>query len=102
MLKLDRSIIENDKPGSEKNILEFSMQLAKMLNLKTVAEGVETKEQMERISELGGDYIQGYYYSKPLPADEFANYLIKRKSQEKDARKDADESDDNKKEPVTE
>ena len=102
VLKLDRSIIENDKPGSEKNILEFSMQLAKMLNLKTVAEGVETKEQMERISELGGDYIQGYYYSKPLPADEFANYLIKRKSQEKDARKDADESDDNKKEPVTE
>ncbi len=75
ILKLDRSIIENDKPGSEKNILEFSMQLAKMLNLKTIAEGVETKEQMERIAQLGGDYIQGYYYSKPLPADEFAKYL---------------------------
>ncbi|MBQ3907173.1 MAG: EAL domain-containing protein, partial [Lachnospiraceae bacterium] len=81
VLKLDRSIIENDRPGSEKNILEFSMQLAKMLHLKTVAEGVETKEQMERISELGGDYIQGYYYSKPLPADEFAEYL-RRKSLE--------------------
>ncbi|MBR4733677.1 MAG: EAL domain-containing protein [Lachnospiraceae bacterium] len=78
VLKLDRSIIENDKPGSEKNILEFSMQLAKMLNLKTVAEGVETKEQMERISQLGGDYIQGYYYSKPLPEEEFAKYLIQR------------------------
>ena len=82
VLKLDRSIIENDCPGSEKNILEFSMQLAKMLNLKTVAEGVETKEQMERISELGGDYIQGYYYSKPLPADEFAEYLMRKKHQE--------------------
>ena len=58
------------------------MQLAKMLNLKTVAEGVETKEQMERISELGGDYIQGYYYSKPLPADEFAEYLMRKKHQE--------------------
>lgn len=78
VLKLDRSIIANDHPGSDKNILEFSMQLAKMLHLKTVAEGVETKEQMERISELGGDYIQGYYYSKPLPADEFAQYLVKK------------------------
>ncbi len=83
VLKLDRSIIENDHPGSEKNILEFSMQLAKMLNLKTVAEGVETKEQMERISDLGGDYIQGYYYSKPLPADEFAKYLRDKNSENK-------------------
>ena len=78
VLKLDRSIIENDKPGSGKNILEFSMQLAKMLNLKTVAEGVETKEQMERISKLGCDYIQGYFYSKPLPEDEFVKYLIRK------------------------
>ncbi len=77
ILKLDKSIIQNDIPGSEKNILEFSMQLAKMLKLKTVAEGVETREQMERISALGGDYIQGYYYSKPLPADEFAKYLMR-------------------------
>ena len=77
ILKLDRSIIQNDIPGSEKNILEFSMQLAKMLHLKTVAEGVETKEQMERVSALGGDYIQGYYYSKPLPPGEFASYLTK-------------------------
>lgn len=78
ILKLDRSIIQNDIPGSEKNILEFSMQLAKMLHLKTVAEGVETKEQMERVMALGGDYIQGFYYSKPLPANEFAQYLIKK------------------------
>ena len=87
VLKLDRSIIENDNPGSEKNILEFSMQLAKMLNLKTVAEGVETKEQMERISELGGDYIQGYYYSKPLPADEFAEYLIRKNTEQNEEKK---------------
>ena len=64
------------------------MQLAKMLNLKTVAEGVETKEQMERISELGGDYIQGYYYSKPLPAEEFADYLIKKNPPKADPAED--------------
>ena len=94
VLKLDRSIIENDKPGSEKNILEFSMQLAKMLHLKTVAEGVETKEQMERISELGGDYIQGYYYSKPLPADEFAEYLVKKNQAAETEKKDSSPADD--------
>ena len=63
------------------------MQLAKMLNLKTVAEGVETREQMERISELGGDYIQGYYYSKPLPADEFAEYLIRKNTEQNEEKK---------------
>lgn len=75
IMKLDMSLIRNDKPGEGKNALEFSMQLAKMLDLKTVAEGVETEEQVERIRSLGGDYIQGYFYSKPLPCDQFEEYL---------------------------
>lgn len=75
IMKLDMSIIQNDNPDSDKNILEFSMHLAKMMRLKTVAEGVETEEQVERISSLGGDYIQGYYYSKPLPRKKFEEYL---------------------------
>ena len=56
--------------------MEFSVQLAKMMKLKTVAEGVETEEQVQRIASLGGDYIQGYFYSKPLPKQEFEQYLI--------------------------
>lgn len=75
VMKLDMSIIKKDNPDSGKSILEFSMQLAKMMKLKTVAEGVETIEQVNRISSLGGDYIQGYYYSKPLPKEEFEEYL---------------------------
>lgn len=77
IMKLDMSIIQNDIPGTEKNVLEFSMQLAKMMKLKTVAEGVETDEQAERIRSLGGDYIQGYLYSKPLPKHQFEEYLAK-------------------------
>ena len=80
VLKLDRRIIVNDKPDSEKSILEYSMQLAKLLELKSIAEGVETKEQMERFAQLGGDYVQGYYYSKPLPEEEFARYLLQENS----------------------
>lgn len=75
VMKLDMSLIRNDDPDSEKNVLKFSMQLAKLMGLKTVAEGVENEEQVKRIVDLGGDYIQGYYYSKPLPEKEFEKYL---------------------------
>lgn len=77
IMKLDMSIIQNDVPGTDKNILEFSMQLAKMMKLKTVAEGVETDAQAKRVASLGGDYIQGYYYSKPLPKSEYEEYMKK-------------------------
>ena len=75
VMKLDMSIIRNDDPTSDKSVLEFSMQLAKMMKLKTVAEGVETAEQVARITSLGGDFIQGFYYSRPLPKDQFEQYL---------------------------
>lgn len=76
IMKLDMSLIRNDDPNSDRSVLEFSVQLAKMMKLKTVAEGVETEEQVQRIASLGGDYIQGYFYSKPLPKQEFEQYLI--------------------------
>lgn len=75
VMKLDMSLIQNDVPGSDKNVLEFSMQLAKMMKLQTVTEGVETDGQAQRIKMLGGDYIQGYFYSKPLSKDEFEKYI---------------------------
>ena len=75
IMKLDMSLIQNDNPDNKKNALEFALQLAKMMQLKTVAEGIETEEQAKRIQSLGGDYIQGYYYSKPLPKEEFEEYL---------------------------
>jgi len=51
--------------------------MGKMLNLKLVAEGVETAEQVERLRGMGCDYIQGYYYSRPLPQADFEAYLAK-------------------------
>lgn len=77
ILKLDMSIIQNEQPETEKNVLEFCAQLIKMMKLQSVAEGVETERQKERMKELGCDYIQGFYYSKPLPIPEFEQYLVK-------------------------
>lgn len=77
VLKIDMSIIRQDDPGSQRNALEFCVELAKMMNLKTVAEGIETEQQLARVRSLGCDYIQGYFYSKPIPAAEFEKYIAR-------------------------
>ena len=77
ILKIDRSIIQQDVPGSERNVLEFCMQLAEMMKLETVAEGVETEAQLMRVKSLGCGTVQGYYYAKPLPLPELEQYLLR-------------------------
>lgn len=56
-------------------VVEAIVAMAKNLNLTTVAEGVETQAELEGISALGIDYIQGYYFSRPLPMNEYLDYL---------------------------
>ena len=74
ILKIDKSFV--DKIGkTEKNIVDYIINIAKELKLTTIAEGVETKEQREYLLEKGCDIIQGYYYSKPLPKEDFEKYL---------------------------
>ena len=68
VLKIDKSFI------NQKDILETIMLISKKLNLKTVAEGVETEEQVKEITDLNVDLIQGYYFSKPLEKTEFEKY----------------------------
>ena len=76
VLKLDMKFIQNEtaKP-SDKGILRFIITLARWLNLSVVAEGVETHVQLERLQELGCDYVQGYFFSKPLPRQEFEQLM---------------------------
>ena len=72
MLKLDMQFIRNEtaKPENQ-GILRFIIEIARWLKLSVVAEGVETKEQFERLKKIGCDYVQGYYFAKPMPAGEF-------------------------------
>jgi diguanylate cyclase (GGDEF)-like protein/PAS domain S-box-containing protein len=71
-LKIDQTFVR-DLPDDEEDagITQAIIALAKALNLKVIAEGVETKEQKDFIVENGCDNIQGYFYSKPIPANEF-------------------------------
>lgn len=70
-LKIDKSFIDNiTSDQKEKSIINNTIEMAHSLGLKVVAEGVETKEQLLVLKERKCDYIQGYFFSKPLPADE--------------------------------
>ena len=68
ILKLDMKFIRSEmaKPKSQ-GILQFIINLARWMNLSVVAEGVETKAQLLRLTEIGCDYVQGYYFAKPMP-----------------------------------
>lgn len=78
ILKIDMSFIrkigENPKT---KSIVHSIIGMAHEIGIKTVAEGVETEEQVRFLRQSGCDYIQGYYYSKPLPEEEFVEFLEK-------------------------
>ena len=78
VLKLDMSIIRHAAATSDYSILRYAVLLADGMRLKTVAEGVETADQVAALKVLGCDYIQGYYYSKPLPGPEFEKYIAAR------------------------
>ena len=75
-LKIDQAFVR-DLPDNEEDagIAKAVIALAKSLNLKVIAEGVETKEQRDFLVENGCKKIQGYFYSKPIPADKFEDIL---------------------------
>lgn len=69
-LKIDRSFINCLRPGSEDaTVVSAMLTLAQSLNLRMVAEGVETEEQQHLLTSLGFDALQGYLLGKPTPAD---------------------------------
>lgn len=71
-LKIDQSFVRDISTDSEdKAIVGAIINMTKSLGLQTIAEGVETAGQLAYLREQGCDEIQGYYYSKPLPADQF-------------------------------
>jgi EAL domain-containing protein (putative c-di-GMP-specific phosphodiesterase class I) len=70
ILKIDQSFIRDlGKSAGDTAIVAAVVSMARALALRVVAEGVETREQLALLKSLGCDEYQGYYYSKPLPAD---------------------------------
>ena len=74
-LKIDQSFIR-DPNGNNWPIVGVVIQLARELGMQTIAEGVESREHVTQLVELGCDIAQGYLYSKPLPAADFSEWLV--------------------------
>lgn len=75
-LKIDKSFIlslchDND----DASIVELIINLAKKFNLSVVAEGIEDKETLDQLIEMGCDYAQGYHFSKPMPTEKFIEWV---------------------------
>ena len=81
ILKLDKGFVQNNVQDDSRNILKYIISIAKQLKLCVVAEGSETKEQVDKLRELECDQTQGYYYSRPLPEDQFLKKLKENKAQ---------------------
>lgn len=80
-LKIDRSFIPDESDSNESvryKMFSGVLSMARSIGLKCIAEGVETESQLKVVRETGCDIIQGYYYDKPLPKDEFEARLAKK------------------------
>ncbi|MCI8519239.1 MAG: GGDEF domain-containing protein [Clostridia bacterium] len=77
IIKIDKVFVDKADLSSNKNIINYIVLMSKHLGSETIIEGVETKEQVEFIKKIGGDIIQGYYYSKPITKEEFEEYVKK-------------------------
>lgn len=76
VLKLDMGFLKSsDYSAKGGNILTAILKMAESLKMQTIAEGVETKEQVEFLKSIGCKYVQGFYYSKPLPVEDFEKLI---------------------------
>lgn len=82
VLKLDMKLLDMADAGHRKgrSILESIIGMARLVDLRIIAEGVETEEQRALLSHLGCLYAQGYYFYKPMPPDELGKLLVDRRN----------------------
>ena len=86
VLKMDMKFIQNvEQDDRDFRLVELILDIARYLKVPVVAEGVETEHQLQLLRDAGCDYVQGYYFSRPLPAADFEN-LIKKEIEAKKER----------------
>ena len=76
VLKMDMKFVRNiEKSETDYQLVRLILGMAKFLKVKVVAEGVENFAQLSLLKEAGCDLVQGYYFSRPLPAEEFEKLI---------------------------
>ena len=81
VLKLDRLFFQSEDFERERGraVVDCVVQMARVLHMTTVAEGVEGHRQVEELAEMGCDYIQGFIFAKPMPAEDFCGWVRRQK-----------------------
>lgn len=74
IVKLDKTFVNNQN-SKMWTILQNTVRMIKDLNMEIVVEGIETEDMVKKFSDLHCDFIQGYYYSKPIPEKEFVEFV---------------------------
>lgn len=74
IVKLDKSFVNNQN-AKMWTILQNTVRMIKDLNMEIVVEGIETKDMVKKFSDLHCDFIQGFYFSKPVPQEEFVQFI---------------------------
>ena len=75
IVKLDKSLADKVDEPKIRTVLKHTILMLKEIGMEIVVEGVETKETLEEFAKMGCDFIQGYYFSKPLPEQEFVKFI---------------------------
>ncbi|MGN0720991.1 MAG: EAL domain-containing protein [Anaerovoracaceae bacterium] len=82
IVKIDKSMTDKVFDSKIKTILKYNIRLLKEIGMEIVVEGVENEEVLKQFEEMGCDFIQGYYYSRPLPKNEFVEFIKSHQHQE--------------------
>ncbi len=83
-LKIDREFVkEMNRDATSRSIVGSIIALAHTMNLRVIAEGVETVEQAERLADSGCDYLQGYHFGRPMPVDQVTGFVEQREGAER-------------------
>ncbi|MCP4596994.1 EAL domain-containing protein [Neptuniibacter sp.] len=76
ILKIDRAFVADlDGSGDASSLVNAIISMAESLNLDVIAEGVETGNQLDIIAQLGCDYVQGYFYAKPMAKEDLISWI---------------------------
>ncbi|MBP5166021.1 MAG: EAL domain-containing protein [Oscillospiraceae bacterium] len=75
LIKIDKSMLDEVSSANGRTILEHTVRMMQSIDKQLVAEGAETLDDVEILKSMNCDYIQGFYFSRPLPADEFIRYI---------------------------
>ena len=78
IIKLDKAFVDEQDNPKMRVVLKNTVAMLKDMNMEIVVEGIETQEMLDFFTELNCDFIQGYFFSKPIPKPEFIRFIKSR------------------------